>query len=418
MNPLHTLVMVGALLFTAGPAHGLTADEIAVIANRQEPAGISLARFYMEQRRIPAANLITIDIDPAEDCRRSDYDSLIAAPVLSFLGKDGRPGKIRCLVTMYGVPLQISSPAISDQGSETIAELTRKIEAITFSLEHGKDQSVPDILRGRINDIKQKINYYTKVNDMRAAVDSELTLVLQTHSLAHWLPNPFYRDQHGDFLPFSQEEVLMVSRLDASSPELVSRMITDALATEKQGLRGEAFFDARWPDPGLKKVDSYGWYDRAVHRAATVVRQSGRMKQVVVDEQSALFQPGVGRDAALYCGWYSLARYVDAFNWRQGAIGYHIASSECSTLKKEGSQVWCKRMLEKGVAATIGPVGEPYVNAFPPPDLFFAFLLGGKNLAESYFFSLPHLSWKMVLIGDPLYKPFAAAPEEMVQGKR
>ncbi|MCK9293822.1 MAG: TIGR03790 family protein [Desulfobulbaceae bacterium] len=407
---LSFVILLGAL-FAAAPGYGLTAGEIAVVANKQQPDSLSLARFYMDQRRIPAANLITIDIDPAEDCRRSDYDNLIAKPVYDFLNKEGRQGKVRCLVTMYGVPLKISTPALSDQGSETIAQLTKKIEEITLSLANGKDESVPDILRGKISDIKKQINYYTKVNDMRAAVDSELTLVLQTHPLAHWLPNPYYRDQQGEFLPFGQKEVLMVSRLDASSPELVRRMITDTLAAEKEGLHGEAFFDARWPDPGLKQVDSYGWYDRAIHRAADVVRQSGRMDKVIVDEQSALFQPGVRRDAALYCGWYSLAKYIDAFTWQQGAVGYHIASSECSTLKKEGSQVWCKRMLEKGVAATIGPVGEPYVNAFPPPDLFFAFLMGGKNLVESYFFSLPHLSWKMVLIGDPLYTPFAAAPE-------
>lgn len=404
---LSFILLLAAALFAAVPVYGLTADEIAVIANKQEPDSISLARFYMERRQIPAANLITIDIDPAEDCRRSDYDQLIAAPILSFLGKHSTKSTIRCLVTMYGVPLKISSPALSDQGSETITRLTGKIEEITLSLDHGKDEFMLDTLRGKMNDIKKQIAYFTKVNDMRAAVDSELTLVLQTHPLAHWLPNPYYRDEHGDFLPFGKEEVLMVSRLDGSSPELVRRMITDTQAAEKDGLRGEAFFDARWPDPGLKQVNSYGWYDRAVHRAAAVVRQSGKMNNVVVDEQSALFQPGVDRHAALYCGWYSLARYIDAFSWQQGAVGYHIASSECSTLKKEASQVWCKRMLEKGAAATIGPVGEPYVNAFPPPDLFFAFLLGGKNLVESYFFSLPHLSWKMVLIGDPLYTPFA-----------
>lgn len=414
---LSFIVLLGAAFFSAVPSYGLTADEIAVIANKQQPDSISLARFYMDQRRIPSANLITIDINPAEGCRRSDYDHLIAAPVLSFLNQHSPKNTIRCLVTMYGVPLKITTPAFSDQGSETIAQLTKKIEDITLSLDHDKDESIIAALRGKIKDIKQQINYYTKVNDMRAAVDSELTLVLQTHPLAHWLPNPYYRDQHDEFLPFGKEDALMVSRLDGSSPELVRRMITDTLSAEKVGLHGDAFFDARWPDPGLKQVNSYAWYDRAIHRAAEVVRQSGRMNTVVVDEQGVLFQPGVTRNAALYCGWYSLAKYIDAFNWQKGAVGYHIASSECSTLKKEGSQVWCKRMLEKGAAATIGPVGEPYVNAFPPPDLFFAFLLGGKNLVESYFFSLPHLSWKMVLVGDPLYKPFAAAPDEMQRQK-
>jgi hypothetical protein len=69
--------------------------------------------------------------------------------------------------------------------------------------------------------------------------------------------------------------------------------------------------------------------------------------------------------------------------------------------------VWCKRMLEEGIAATIGPVAEPYIEAFPLPDLFFDILTDGHlTLAEAYLLSIPHLSWRMVLIGDPLYRPF------------
>ena len=64
-------------------------------------------------------------------------------------------------------------------------------------------------------------------------------------------------------------------------------------------------------------------------------------------------------------------------------------------------------MLEKGVAATAGPVGEPYVQAFPVPEIFFGFLAEGiLSLVECYIISTPYLSWKMVLVGDPLYRPF------------
>ena len=39
--------------------------------------------------------------------------------------------------------------------------------------------------------------------------------------------------------------------------------------------------------------------------------------------------------------------------------------------------------------------------------LFFRFLLDGYwTLAEAYALSKPFLSWQMVLIGDPLYRPF------------
>jgi len=63
--------------------------------------------------------------------------------------------------------------------------------------------------------------------------------------------------------------------------------------------------------------------------------------------------------------------------------------------------------LEDGAAAVIGPVAEPYVQAFPVPELFFNFLTDGYyTLVEAYFLSLPYLSWQMVLVGDPLYRPF------------
>jgi uncharacterized protein (TIGR03790 family) len=64
-------------------------------------------------------------------------------------------------------------------------------------------------------------------------------------------------------------------------------------------------------------------------------------------------------------------------------------------------------MLEKGAGATIGPVSEPYLQAFLIPDAFFGLLIDGRlTLAECYALSNPFWSWQMVLIGDPLYRPF------------
>jgi uncharacterized protein (TIGR03790 family) len=133
--------------------------------------------------------------------------------------------------------------------------------------------------------------------------------------------------------------------------------------------------------------------------------------QVVLDKKPAVFPPGSCPNAALYCGWYSLANYVPAFKWNKGAVGYHVASSEATSLKQPGSNVWCKRMLEEGVAATLGPVTEPYLFSFPLPDLFFPLLMTGKvTLLEVYFLTVPQVSWMQILIGDPLYQPFKNNP--------
>jgi uncharacterized protein (TIGR03790 family) len=183
-------------------------------------------------------------------------------------------------------------------------------------------------------------------------------------------------------------------------------MIEDSILAQKKGLAGTAYFDARWEHPGEEKVQGYERYDKSLHNAAKRLREVSSLS-VALDTTPQLFQPGDCPSAALYCGWYRLGHYVDAFAWTRGAVGYHIASSECATLQGD-SEVWCKRMLEDGAAATLGPVEEPYVQAFPLPEVFFGLLIDGYwSLAEVYALASPFWSWKMVLVGDPMYRPFA-----------
>jgi uncharacterized protein (TIGR03790 family) len=230
------------------------------------------------------------------------------------------------------------------------------------------------------------------------------------YPLDGWVLNPFFpgnRDRRG---MVDGREVVMVSRLDGPSPECVRRVMLDSVQAEKQGLKGRAWFDARWAMPeGGRPGDGsgYGHYDASIHRAADAVRRSGVMP-VTLDATERLFQKGECPEASLYCGWYSLNAYIDAFDWLPGAVGCHIASVECASLRNENGTGWCRGMLDKGAAAVVGPVGEPYVQAFPLPELFFGLLVEGRLcLAEVYLASSPFLSWKMVLVGDPLYRPFS-----------
>jgi uncharacterized protein (TIGR03790 family) len=261
-------------------------------------------------------------------------------------------------------------------------------------------------LREEEAEVRKQVNQAGKVFQ-GASVDSELALVREDHyPLDRWLPNKYYLGYRNKEIEGMPKNVILASRLDGPSEKIVRRIIDDSLFAENEGLRGKAYFDARSPDPGTKKVSGGGLYDRAIHNAARLVEKSQRMA-VILDSKQKLFQPGECPDAALYCGWYSLAHYVDAFTWARGAVGFHIASQECQTLRDKGSKVWCKMMLEKGAAATVGPVAEPYVETFPMPDLFFGLLIDGRlSLAECYGLANPFWSWQMVLIGDPLYRPF------------
>ncbi len=400
------------LVFLCVPlvAQALTPAEVAVVANGFVEESVELARYYMKQRGIPKENLIRIKTTSKEVCSREEYDEEIAAPVREFLQKRGGQGAIRTLVTMYGVPLRVNPPPLSKEGKALLKKLQGERDALRKRLKQADDQSRDETagLKASIAVLEGQLKALNK-SEYRVAVDSELALVLaDDYPLDGWVVNPFFLGAGQQARPVGKDEVLFVARLDGPTEQIVRRIIDDSLATEAQGLKGTAYFDARWKRPAKEERVGTAFYDQSIHRAAARVRTDQRLP-VVVNDQQAVFAPGEAPEAALYCGWYSLSRYVDAFTWKRGAVGYHIASGECGTLRPGSGQGWCKRMLESGVAATLGPVGEPYLQAFPPPEAFFALLLDGSySLVESYFLSLPFLSWQMVLIGDPLYRPFPA----------
>jgi uncharacterized protein (TIGR03790 family) len=247
--------------------------------------------------------------------------------------------------------------------------------------------------------------------DSVASVDSELSMVLaKDYQKAMWLPNPFLPQfDNNRLIDNVRATRLMVCRLDGPDSQTVRRIIDDGLYAEENGLRGKFYIDAR--GLGLTgRYGSYSWYERHLINLHKILTENTTM-EVVLNKGPELFPPNECKDAALYCGWYSLGRYIPCFEWQRGAVGFHVASSEATTLRVRGRPLWCKSMLEEGAAGTLGPVGEPYLSSFPLPDRFFPLLLEGKlTLLEVYYRTIPQVSWKQTLIGDPLYRPFKSRP--------
>jgi uncharacterized protein (TIGR03790 family) len=368
------------------PALGLEPNEIMVVANRRMDGSVELAHYYMDRRLVPKTNFLSLSLTLSEIMTREEYDNVLKKKVLERLEKLGQKDRIEAIVLFYGVPLKVEPPSPTLDDLQSIKELNKNKE-------------------GKEDERASELGRLRKTN-MRAAVDSELSLVLAgQYELDGWVKNPYFLGfQHTDGL-LQKNQVILVSRLDGPDIDTVYRIINDSLEAERKGLQGTAYFDARWPMSKEKQLSGYRLYDQSLHKAAAKVKK--RMP-VVVDEQNELFPVKSCPGAALYCGWYSLAKYVDSFIWEKGAIAYHIASAECDSLRNKKRSLWCLKMLEKGVAATIGPVYEPYVQGFPVPEIFFGLIVEGyMSLGESYLVSLPFLSWQTILIGDPLYQPFS-----------
>lgn len=391
---------------TAGAA--LEPDEVLVIANRFVTGSVGVARYYQKARGIPKENLLKLDLPAAETCSREEYDKLVAGPVRRWLERQKNRRPVRCLLTVYGMPLKVRPTAPSEAEQRDYDEVKNLREEIRRELHDlPKDDPRRKELGERDERLMREMHLIGRDSEL-SALDSELALVMAgAYPLTRWVPNPSYLGSRGT-KPENQPEIAyMVARLDGPDPDCVRRIIDDSLAAERDGLGGRAYFDARWPRPAADKAKNlagYAFYDNSIHLAADRVRAQTKLP-VVLNDRDELFQPGECPDAALYCGWYRLNHYLDAFDWRPGAVGYHIASGECTSLRN--SKGWCLGMLSDGAAAVIGPVAEPYVQAFPPPELFFSLLTDGRfTLAECYALASPVRSWRMVLVGDPLYRPF------------
>ena len=252
-------------------------------------------------------------------------------------------------------------------------------------------------------DRKKKTFFDRTISATDATVDSELALVLwPEYRLEGWIDNPMYWRKPAS-ASAAKPRLLMTARIDGPSAADAMRIIKASAQTEKTGLVGNFYIDAGGgPSPAFEKNFS---------KLHALIKSQTKLN-VVLDISKPVFASGSCPKAALYVGWYSLRKYVPAFSWTPGSVGWHHASYEAVGLRDPHAQTWCPKMIQNGVAATLGAVAEPLLGSFPLPQDFFALLLTGKyTLAECYWRTVPFASWRLTLIGDPLYRPFAARAE-------
>jgi uncharacterized protein (TIGR03790 family) len=517
------------LLSTPAVCLALSAPDLVIVFNRNLPESREVAAYYAQKRRVPADNLVGVDVPASEDMSREDFDQKLAPPVREAVKKLKAKGRTPAILLIYGIPLRVGSAPVTKPDVELTSLATVKVKEyqaqavplvlqldrltaaqtsplrLTYPTPKFLEKSQESLVRGKeyldkqpatpateapraeisslliklggtspearalmagmgrgksprqglrlrellgshpitredmeerafhgilpdtaketaasirfTNGLIGELKFWYEAQQLygkfqtTAAVDSEMTLIIAgSYQKNGWLPNPFNLGfERLPVISRIRAKTLMVGRLDGPTPATARRLVDDALEVEKTGLSGVIYLDARGLT-GQATFGSYVWFDQHLLHLSDLLKKYSDLK-VVLDKQPGLFPPGSCPDAALYCGWYSLANYVPAFKWNKGAVGYHVASSEATTLKKPGANVWCKRMLEEGVAATLGPVAEPYLASFPLPDQFFPLLMTGKlTLLEVYFLTVPQVSWMQVLIGDPLYRPFQNHP--------
>jgi len=396
-------------LLYGGRLFALEPDEILVIANKDIEKSVGLARYYCAQRGVPDKNILALPLgaDLKNNISRNNYEKQLVEPIRRKFFSDRLVGKIKCLLTIYGVPIKVGGRGVLEDQKDKLNELNRLAEQEKTILEKLKQAGLTDSAEHKqINRRLAQLQFtIDRINgkETNASVDSELSMVLfDSYDLYRWQPNMLKDEVKG-----RNSVTLMVSRLDGPDYDIIKGLVDKAITAEKNGLKGIAYIDSR----GITSRNMYGHYDLSLRNLAAFTKSETEIP--VMEERGAkLFAPGTCPQTALYCGWCSLSKYIDAFDFVDGAIGYHIASFEAAGLRDPNSSQWCPSMLTDGITATLGPVAEPYLHAFPEPRAFFPKLYEGNCLVEAYYRTKPLNSWQMLLIGDPLYRPFKTFPRK------
>jgi uncharacterized protein (TIGR03790 family) len=523
------VVLPPSLMPARHTAAELTAEQILLVVNKNSADSQKLAELYAQLRHVPPDQTVMLDLPDAEEMPFNTYETQVVGPLRQFMVDHQLQGKIKCLLTFYGVPFRIADrinshedlmelehlrsmdktcidratavvQALEKQASElnpkfkpgsattpralamraqaAVADMGPRIEAMTDPTArttataalmdrlqqlggaaemdgrfgaHQRDN--PNVspeerqkwidMHEQIQQIRQQIEKfqgarwdpdarfktrtlwaqafgllgeeqaltrqieYFDTDHTAAATDNELALLWwDYYPRSHWMPNPLYYRSRASNAP-----VLMVMRLDGPSPAIVEKMMRTSVQVEETGLTGIAALDARGIDPVDEKgkPSAFGMFDEHIRNLALLLRTKTRLR-IKLGDQEPVFPAHTVKGVALYCGWYSVGNYIPGCDFNPGAVGYHIASYEMVSLHTP-STYWVRGLLSDGVVATLGPVAEPYLGAFPLPDEFFPLLLTGKlTLAEVYWRTTPMTSWMISFIGDPLYTPYRANP--------
>ena len=375
-------------------------DEVVVVYNSQLPESKMVAEHYALARAVPPGQIFGLDLPEGEVMSRADFTDLLQKPLAEKLaatglwkfGKmtfpsptNGGPplvenrvvaSKIRYAVLCYGVPLKIAPAAGLE---ETASPPARK------EFQHNE-----------------------------AAVDSELAwlpLIKMKVPLTGPLPNRFYTITNRALMN-PTNGILLVTRLDGPTPEIANALVNKALAAERDGLWGRAYFDAR----GLGKTDTnYYLGDEWILAGAEICRQLGF--EIETDTNAATWPASFPMShIAIYAGWYdghaSGPFTLPQVEFMPGAFAYHLHSFSAETLRSP-DRYWCGPLLAKGATCTMGCVYEPYLQ-FTPNIAFFLQAFGNSyTFGEAAWASQIALSWQTTVIGDPLYQPFKKTPPEL-----
>lgn len=324
-------------------------NSVLIVVNDNSTDSIDVGRYYQKERNVPESNVCHIKTTATHSISLEKYSNEVLKPVRNSL-KSG----ISYILMTYDTPFRLK-----------INNKYYSLDAfLCFPYENISEENL-------VNYAGDQNPYYNKGT--------------------HFIPNGKY---------------FLVVRIDGPNPEIAKGLVDKALYGEKHinTKYGKCYFDAR----GSNSTDGYYQHDSEIIEAYNTVKSKGY--DCILDKNPKEFSEGDCPDVLFYWGWYSVNNYINAFIWKEGAVGIHTDSFSASNIRT--GSCWVVRGLQQGLTATLGAVNEPYLHTYTRPNLFFKYFLNGYNFAEAAYIATPVSKWMMCMIGDPLYNPSKGAKKQ------
>ncbi|HUR57840.1 MAG TPA: TIGR03790 family protein [Opitutaceae bacterium] len=386
-------LLLATFLWRADPiraADDPLAARVIILANSDDPDSLRIARHYAEVRSVPPANIFALRMPVTETVTWREFVATIWHPLLTELVR---------AKWIDAIPMSLADPV----GRQKYAPFGHRIAALVVCRGVPLKINHDALLYSDVPPFTARTEFRTNAG----AVDAELSLLsLPNYPINAFVPNPLFQNDR----PAAHEltQVVKVSRLDGPTADAAHALVDRAVQAEKTGLLGRAYVDLSERDPV-----GNAWLEAAA-------KQLGELGfDLSVDRDPATLRATARFDApALYFGWYASDLdgpfTLPGFQFPPGAIALHIHSYSAATLRS-ASTGWTGPLVARGVTATVGNVHEPYLQLTHRPDALLRALARGATLVDAAYYALTALSWQAVLIGDPLYRPFAVPLGEQLK---
>lgn len=385
------MLWIGLSLFAAASGDE-AASRLIILANANDPDSLRIARHYAAQRQVPAENIIALPLAAAETIGWGEFVRTLWQPLLDEL-------VARDWISAIKMNLQ------DEVGRTKYAMSGHRISYLVICRGVPLRINHDPQLAAEARPMTEKPEFRTN----RGSVDSELSLLAAgNYNINAFVRNPIFLSERPG--SFDQSQLVKVTRLDGPAAADVIALIDRTISAELHGLLGRAYVDVRGPHKQGER-----WLE-------AVARQLDELHfDPEVRLQPGTFPVGARFDApAFYFGWY--ARHLNGpftlpnFRFAPGAIALHIHSNSAETLRSTTTG-WCGPLVARGAAVTSGAVFEPYLELMHQPQLLLRMLARGHNLGDAAYYAVPALSWQNIVIGDPLYRPFARGQAEQWAGR-